>query len=71
MKMKWIFLLAAVALIVGFAGCALSPQPFDYHDDRDEKPSPGLFSGEKGGFIIYGEPTAQKEDPEKTPTDSD
>jgi len=71
MKMKWIYLLAAAALIAGLAGCASSPQPFVYHDNRDEKPGPGLFSGEKGGFIIYGEPPAQKEDPEKLPTTSD
>ena len=38
------------ALIVGIAGCASTPQPFVYHDDRDEKPGPGLFSGEEGGL---------------------
>ena len=37
------------------AGCAVSPQPFAYHDDRDEKPGPGLLSGEAGGFVIYGD----------------
>ena len=58
----------AAALVTG---CASSPKPFDYHDDRNEKPGPGLFSGEKGGFIIYGEPPVQKKDPEKTPTDPD
>ena len=71
MKMKWIFLLTAAALIAGFTGCASLPQPFVYHDDRDEKPGPGLFSGEKGGFIIYGEPPVEKGGPEKTPMDSD
>ena len=65
MKMKWIYLLAAAALIVGLAGCASSPQPFVYHDDRDEKPGPGLFSGEKGGFIIYGEPRRKRRTPKK------
>jgi hypothetical protein len=55
MKMKWIFLMTAAALIVGLAGCASSPQPFVYHDDRDEKPGPGHFSGEEGGFVVYGE----------------
>ena len=45
------YLLVAAALI---AGCATSLQPFDYHDDRDEKPGPGLFSGEEGGFVIHG-----------------
>ncbi len=68
MRKRWIYLLVAAALI---AGCAASPKPFDYHDDRDEKLGPGLFSGEEGGYIIYGEPPAPKKDPEETPTDSD
>lgn len=45
------YLLVAAALI---AGCATSPQPFDYHDDREDKPGRGLFSGEEGGFVIHG-----------------
>jgi hypothetical protein len=61
--MKWKWICSGAALIAGIAGCASSPQPFDYHDDRDEKPGPGLFSGEEGGFVIYGEPPAQAEDP--------
>ncbi|MEE4111208.1 MAG: hypothetical protein V2I40_00245 [Desulfobacteraceae bacterium] len=69
-KQQFLMMLAAV-LIAGLAGCASLPQPFDYHDDRDEKPGPGLFSGEKGGFVIYGEPPAQAIDPEETPTASD
>jgi hypothetical protein len=71
MKMRWIFLLTAAALIAVFAGCASSPQPLVYHDDRDEKPGPGLFSGENGGFVIYGEPPVQAIDPEETATASD
>lgn len=70
MKMNWIVLLA-VALIAGLAGCASSPESFVYHDDRDKKPGPGLFSGEKGGFIIYGEPPVQAADPEEKPSVSD
>lgn len=57
----------ALAGMVGMAGCAASPQPFDYHDDRDEKPGPGLFSGEKGGFVIYGESADKTIEAEKTP----
>ena len=45
----------AVLLVIGIAGCASTPQSFEYHDDRDEKPGPGLFSGEEGGFVVYGE----------------
>ena len=69
-KQEFLAMLAA-ALIAGLAGCATSPQPFDYHDDREEKPGPGLFSGEEGGFVIYGEPPTQAEDPGKKATDSD
>jgi hypothetical protein len=65
------FLVPVVFLVAGIAGCASTPQPYTYHDDRDEKPGPGLFSGEKGGYIIYGEPPAQAEDPGKKTTDSD
>jgi len=70
MKMKWIFLMTAVALIVILSGCASSPQPFVYHDDRNEKLGPGLFSGEDGGYIIYGESVEEKTDTKKAPSDS-
>jgi hypothetical protein len=56
-----------MAAMVGMAGCAASPEPFDYHDDRDEKPGPGLFSGEKGGVVIYGESADKSAEDEKTP----
>ncbi len=59
-KWKWICLVAAVFMVIEVAGCASTPQPFVYHDDRDEKPGPGLFSGGEGGFVIYGQ------SPEKT-----
>jgi hypothetical protein len=68
MKMKWIFQMTAAVLIAGLAGCASSDQPFVYHDDRDEKPGPGLFSGDKGGFVIYGESVEEKTEVEKAPT---
>jgi hypothetical protein len=52
-KWKWICLVSAILLIFGVSGC-VTPQPFAYKDDRDEKPGPGLFSGDEGGFVIYG-----------------
>jgi hypothetical protein len=73
MNLKWrqIGLVIMVLAVGGAAGCASSPQPFDYHDDRDEKPGPGLFSGEDGGYIISSEPKEQNAEAEKTPTDTD
>ncbi|WP_319407909.1 hypothetical protein [uncultured Desulfosarcina sp.] len=59
-KWKWIFLVSAVFLVFVVAGCASTPQPFVYHDDREEKPGSGLLSGDEGGFVIYGQ------SPEKT-----
>ena len=63
MMRQWIL---ALAIAVMAAGCAASPQPFEYHDDRDEKPGPGLFSGDRGGFVIHGESRGQAEE-EKAP----
>ena len=68
MKAKWVKLVVAAALMVG---CASSPQPFDYHDDRDEKPGPGLFSGDEGGYVIYGEPSDRKTEAEKAPANKE
>ena len=64
---QWIMLLATAALM---AGCAASPQPFDYHDDRDEKPGPGLFSGDQGGFVIHRESPEQAEEKAATEASS-
>jgi hypothetical protein len=72
MKRKWkhVFMAGMVILACGTIGCALAPEPFEYHNDRDEKPGPGLFSGEAGGFVIMGEKSRQKIPHEKTPPDS-
>ena len=50
-------------LIFGMAACSASPEPFDYQPDNELKPGPGLFSGEKGGFIIFRSP--EMTDPEE------
>lgn len=62
MKPSWkkTCIVCIVWLAIGTIGCASTPQPFDYHDDRDEKSGPGLFSGEEGGFIIHGGAKADK-----------
>jgi hypothetical protein len=44
---------------VGFwllAGCATSPEPFDYQQNNEMKPGPGIFTGEEGVYTIYGSP---------------
>jgi len=61
----------AVVLLAGIGACASSTQPFEYHNDRDEKPGPGLFSGEDGGYVISVDHKEQKTEVEKTPTDAD
>jgi len=70
-KWKSIGWVPAVFVLLLLAGCASTPQPFEYHDDRDEKPGPGLFSGEAGGYIIYGKPTEENTDAEEKQVDSD
>ena len=70
-KWKWMGLVMAAIAVFGYGGCASTPLPFVYHDDRDEKPGPGLFSGEEGGFVVYGHSEAEKADTKNTTTDSD
>jgi len=61
MTPKWPCLVLALFLVFGAAGCAVTTQPFEYHDDRNEKAGPGLLSGEEGGFILYETPKAKKD----------
>ena len=66
MLMLW-----AAAVIAAMVACASPPKPFVYHDDREEKPGPGLFSGDAGGFVIYGGAVKETEEAEKAPSDAD
>jgi hypothetical protein len=68
---KSIGLASAGFVLLLLAGCASTPQPYTYHNDRDEKPGPGLFSGDKGGYVIYGKPTEENTDAEEKQVDSD
>ncbi|MCF8080619.1 MAG: hypothetical protein K9K88_15170 [Desulfobacterales bacterium] len=53
MKPKWIRTLALVCMIAaGLAACSTTPEPFEYQDVREEKPGPGLFTGEQGGVVM-------------------
>ena len=56
---------------VAVMGCASAPQPFDYHEDRDEKPGPGLFSGEEGGFVIFGGTKEEENNQADPPVDAE
>jgi hypothetical protein len=54
--------------VIGITACTLTSTPFEYHDDREEKHGPGLFSGEDGGFVITTEQESKIADTEKPPT---
>jgi hypothetical protein len=55
--LKHFFRLGLVWIVtIGICACTLTITPFEYHDDREEKQGPGLFSGEEGGFVIITEP---------------
>lgn len=69
-KWKWICLVSVVLLVFGAFGC-VTPQPFAYHDDRDEKSGPGLFSGDEGGFVIYGRTSENSDTTDELPPETD
>ena len=39
-------------LILSISACA-SMEPFEYRSDNEVREGPGLFSGKKGGLVIY------------------
>lgn len=69
MHRRWIIILAAAVTLGGVVACATPPQPYDYHDVLDEKPGPGLFSGDEGGFVITGESAKAPAETEDAPAD--
>ncbi len=46
--------LAAVALALALAACA-GAKPFEYHPTDEIPEGPGLFTGEDGEWVIYGD----------------
>ncbi len=63
--------LIVVLVTLGLAACGKAT-PFDYVPEADEmKPGSGLFSGEDGGFVIFGrsktEPDEKKSEEMKSP----
>ena len=49
-------------------GCS-AYKPYTYHNDREEMPGPGLFSGEDGVFTIWGK--SSEERPQDTRDEND
>ena len=50
---------------IGLFGCAKG-EPFEYTPTSEMKQGPGLFTGDKGAFYLYGD---KKQDP-KDPKDA-
>ena len=63
--MKQLIVLSGLAAFLVFASCASSPEPFEYEQNNELRPGPGLLTGEDGVYTIYGKPTPEKnEEPE-------
>ena len=54
--MMRLIVLAGLAAFLVLAACASSPEPFDYQQNNELKPGPGIFTGEEGVYTIYGPP---------------
>lgn len=61
-----LLLIIMLAAVLAVNGCAVTPEPFDYHQDNELKQGPGLFSGEDGAFTIYRKPMASEVAKEST-----
>jgi hypothetical protein len=59
--MKPIRYLLACALLtatVVVMGCATKPKPFDYQPVTEMQQEPGIFTGEKGEWVVYSSDSA-------------
>ncbi len=54
MSTRWRVRLASVALALTLAACA-GAKPFEYHPIHEIPEGPGLFTGEDGEWVIYGD----------------
>jgi hypothetical protein len=59
---KWL-LAGLLGLAIATGGCASAPEPFDYQQENELKPGPGLFSGDDGEFTLFEHRRTQKENP--------
>jgi hypothetical protein len=76
-SLKRLLVLVGVASALLVAGCATSPEPFEYQQNNELKPGPGIFTGEDGVYTIYGPPpkpageSSGEDDPEESDPPSD
>jgi len=59
--MKRCIVMGGLAALLLLTACASSPEPFEYQQNNELKPGPGLITGEEGTFTIYGKPTSAEE----------
>lgn len=50
-----------LALVFVFSACATAPEPFEYQQNNELKPGPGLLTGEEGVYTIHGPPPVEEE----------
>ncbi len=62
--MKRCILMGSLAVLLLLTACASSPEPFEYQQNNELKPGPGLLTGEEGVYTIYGPPPAKEKEPE-------
>jgi hypothetical protein len=55
-SMKQCIVFGGLALFLLIAACATPPEPFEYQQNNELKPGPGILTGEEGVFTIYGAP---------------
>ena len=61
-KTKWL-LAGLLVLAIAIGGCASTPEPFDYQQENELKPGPGLFSGDDGVFTLFEHRRTKQDDP--------
>lgn len=61
--MKRCIVLAGLAVALLLAACASSTEPFEYQQNNELKPGPGLLTGEEGVYTIYGPPPGEEKQP--------
>ena len=59
--MKRLIIMGGLAVSLLLAACASSPEPFEYEQNNELKPGPGLLTGEEGVYTIYGPPPPVEE----------